>query len=1139
MNPADFRLISDAFDEAAALPPPERRRLLDARFKDRPDLLVEVEALLSEHDRVESPVATARGLDMVGTPQAQAVSTALRATRGTAGSDFARPGSSVDTPSSIWRVDGEPVPVLKGSYRLLRTIGEGGMGVVYEAEQSFPRRRVALKSIRPGLASRGMIRRFKTEIELLARLDHPGVAKIHEAGFEAGETADQAYFVMELVDGQPLHKYAKTAALGIRERVELLIRTCDAVQHAHQRGVIHRDLKPANIMVTAQGQPKILDFGVARASDDPGDGTMATRAGQVIGTPSYMSPEQMFGEQIDTRSDVYSLGVIAYELLTGSLPFDFSRMSITEAARLLRERTAASLSSIDRGLRGDLDVIVANAMHPDRERRYASADAMAQDLQRFLDNRPISARRDSAVYVLGKLARRHWVIVSMAMVLFVTLAALAVVASLMAARNARLAWDAQQAQRGAERASERSRALSQTLADELGFAKIERGRAEAAAGNLKLAESTLWDVYLSHPDSIFARWALWEAYHRLPCVRTVQGDADATFAAFPRTGQVLAQGCQSGVIVLRRLEDGEEIGRTAALGSPVTALAMSPDGDLLAFGLADGRAALMRPEPGATPEFLAASEGEPLHARGVSIASFSGDGSLLALGGIDRRVSLWDVRARQRTDVWEAHSEAIAWIAVSHDGAMIATTGRSVASGRSLWRRDDQGTWAAEAIPIREGDHISWMAFTREGRLNYAFSGDRINQLDPETMAATMAWPSLGARVHSGSESPDGAAMAFGAGQTLCIVPIGQVGVLRALGQQVSTIIAIGWSDAGTAVTASSRGELRWFNIKHEPAITRITGFLSWCFSAAWSPDGQMLALCAGGTAINSYRTGSLEPIASAAYGQTLRQRGLAFLQNSKSLVCGGLDGRLRIIDPRAGVIERVLGETRPEIYSLVIHPDQNTIVTGHGDGIIRVWDLAAGAVVRELPRQARRVEGLAFAPGGKLLASSGPAAAVQLWTTESWEPASAFETTGAPWGVVFTPDGERLLTSTSTGMLEAFDVRTGERKASIVAHQRLIPGLAISPDGAIIATGSEDGSLRLWDSQTLRQLIGFNLNAAELVHLDFDPSSRYLAVSAAWRQTIVIDLHAMDSAIEGNRAVQEATLKPNSTTSATTGGSR
>src|SRR5215468_10113643 len=259
------------------------------------------------------------------------------------------------------------------------------MGTVYEAEQDHPRRTVALKVIRRGFTSRELLRRFEREAETLGRLQHVGIAQIYEAGTADSGFGPQPYFAIELIRGRSLLEYANERKLHFRERLEIMAKVADAVQHAHQRGLIHRDLKPGNILVDEAGQPKILDFGVARATDSDSQATMQTDIGQLVGTLAYMSPEQVLADplELDIRSDVYALGVILYELLAERLPYDISR-KIHEALTAIREEDPAKLSSINRSYRGDIETIVAKALEKNKTRRYASAAELAADIRHYL-----------------------------------------------------------------------------------------------------------------------------------------------------------------------------------------------------------------------------------------------------------------------------------------------------------------------------------------------------------------------------------------------------------------------------------------------------------------------------------------------------------------------------------------------------------------------------------------------------------------------------------------------------------------------------------------------------------------------------------------------------------------------------------
>lgn len=307
--------------------------------------------------------------------------------------------------SGPWPQPGDQI----AGYTLIRSLGTGGMGQVFLARQEHPRREVALKLIRHGLASPEILARFQLEAEALARLRHEGIARILTAGSVERPEGTVPYLVMEYVEGRPLR--AHVAGLNLREKVQLLKAICEAVEHAHQRGVIHRDLKPGNILVTADGQPKILDFGVARVSqlDEPGTQTsQLTVAGVIVGTPAYMSPEQTRTDrdEVDTRSDVYALGVLGYEMLSGRLPYELPADQ-HGIITTIREQAAVPLGQVCRECRGDLETIIGKALEKERERRYPGAGALAEDLARYLDNRAILARPPSLWYRLSKFARRN------------------------------------------------------------------------------------------------------------------------------------------------------------------------------------------------------------------------------------------------------------------------------------------------------------------------------------------------------------------------------------------------------------------------------------------------------------------------------------------------------------------------------------------------------------------------------------------------------------------------------------------------------------------------------------------------------------------------------------------------------------
>jgi eukaryotic-like serine/threonine-protein kinase len=372
----------------------------------------------------------------------------------------------------------EAPPMTIGGYKVIRVLGVGGMGVVYLAEQERPRRTIALKVIKPGLTSPSLLKRFELEQEVLGRLQHPGIAQIFEAGVHKPDDTDdrrqwQPYFAMEYVEGLPLTEYCAVNHLGDRARLELAARIADAVHHAHQRGVIHRDLKPGNVLVDELGQPKILDFGVARSTgSDVQVTTLHTDVGQLIGTLPYMSPEQVAGDpsQIDTRSDVYALGVITYQLLTGHMPHDLSGRSIPEAARIIIDLDPTPMSSINRVFRGDLDTIVAKALEKDRGRRYQSAAEFAADLRRYLSDEAIVARPASRLYLWSKFAKRNKGLVAGVAMAFAFLVAGLVGTSVgwaKAVESRKEALESEQAARRAEADARVAEAMAERRFDEV------------------------------------------------------------------------------------------------------------------------------------------------------------------------------------------------------------------------------------------------------------------------------------------------------------------------------------------------------------------------------------------------------------------------------------------------------------------------------------------------------------------------------------------------------------------------------------------------------------------------------------------------------------------------------------------------
>ncbi len=405
MTPEQFCQIREVFERAMQLPAESRSPYVHEACRSDTELLTELERMIEAAGQSNAPIDR---------PALEAV---------------VADGTSTAAISDSISGAGAVV----GPYHLLDLIGIGGMGEVWLAEQKYPvRRRVALKLIKAGMDTREVVARFESERQALALMDHPAIAKV----FDAGSTSQgRPYFAMEYVTGVPITTYCDRHKLTTQERLELFMHVCEGVQHAHQKAIIHRDLKPSNILVTevdGKAVPKIIDFGVAKAISQPlTKYTLLTRAGSIVGTPEYMSPEQAesAGQDIDTRTDVYSLGVILYELLVGALPLDLRTLSFADILRKLREEDArrpstklrmlgeqssvsarnrsTEVKALTRQLRGDLDAITLKSLEKERSRRYSSPSELAGDIERYLRNEVVAARPASFGYRARKYIRRH------------------------------------------------------------------------------------------------------------------------------------------------------------------------------------------------------------------------------------------------------------------------------------------------------------------------------------------------------------------------------------------------------------------------------------------------------------------------------------------------------------------------------------------------------------------------------------------------------------------------------------------------------------------------------------------------------------------------------------------------------------
>jgi tetratricopeptide (TPR) repeat protein len=564
-------------------------------------------------------------------------------------------GSFLDDPAhALASRSAEPAPVSDriGRYRILGVLGQGGMGIVYRAEQENPRREVALKVMRSGLVGSDLLRRFELEAAFLARLRHPGIAQIYEAGLFDDGDREQPFFAMELVNGEQLIQFVRQRGPTIPDRLKLFIEVCAAVQHAHQKSVIHRDLKPANILVvegdghadsstdhTAGKEsgksrrtaiPKILDFGVARTTDsDVQATTLYSDTGRLVGTLAYMSPEQIEGQtaRLDTRADVYALGVILYELLTERLPFDVSNTTIANAVRIICEQEPDPPGAINRALRGDLNTIVLKALEKDPERRYASASDLAADLQRYLENQPITARPATTMYQFRKFARRNRGLVAGVTCAFVALIAGVIASVTFAAGQSRALAESKRQHRIAQAVNDFLNKDLLGKANPYGGATHDATLREVLDGASEAIETRFLDEPLVHAS---IRATLGQTYYQLGAYDEAERHLEPAIRIYsnaPDTGSTRAAELQH-VLVLSLLQDWKLEEAESVLDDMIAALKPHEGRDPAQVAVAYGDLGILRKRQGRFSEseqayrkaleFCEKSDGMPLRQIAVT-----------------------------------------------------------------------------------------------------------------------------------------------------------------------------------------------------------------------------------------------------------------------------------------------------------------------------------------------------------------------------------------------------------------------------------------------------------------------------------------------------------------------------------------
>jgi WD40 repeat protein/predicted Ser/Thr protein kinase len=964
-----------------------------------------------------------------------------------------------------------------GRYKLLKILGEGGFGIVYLAEQQRPmKRQVALKIIKPGMDSAQIIGRFEAERQALALLDHPNVAHV----FDAGTTKfGRPYFVMEYVKGIPITEHCDRQKLTIEERLKLFAKVCEAIQHAHQKGIIHRDIKPSNIQVCIQGEqfvPKVIDFGVAKALTQPlTERTLVTEQGQVLGTPEYISPEQaeMTNQDIDTRSDIYSLGVLLYELLTGTLPFESRTLrkgSLEQMRKVIRETEPGApstrLSSLDaeastklakccqsdadtlrRKLRGDLDWITLKAMEKDRVRRYQTAHALAEDIERHLNHEPVSAGPPGALYRFQKLVRRNKGVfaavaaVAVVLVLGVLLSTWQATLARRAERRESLlrqqAQDRELAMRQLAYASDMSLAQQALAINDLGRARRLLNDHRSAPVDLcgwewrylwkecrsddlgKLYRDPNWyhSVYsvayspdgktlaVAGPDGFLE---VWDVHSRQRIVSFQPTEAIMGYVTFSPQGDLLATDAGNQICLWRT--DTWDLMRQLPLDGFVGVLKFSPDGKRLACMCYSrevivwnvGQWTEVRRIPGVRPM-----------GRHIGSLDFSPDGEALVIGDYNHRLQVVELSSEDtKFDIPEAHPEPITFVAWSPDGSVIASGSGYVGGPIRLW-----DAASSESLGVLEG-HTSWIC-------ELIFSTD-------------------GLRLYSAS-----------ADQTIRIWDVGKQQCMAILRGSSDEVYGLALSpDGKTLSSACKDGVVAFWNAhprleEEQPKLIPLGSLWDELARPAFAPSGRSLAVPRAGIV-------------------TLFD--LATLEEVEQLPTLGTD-----------------------VMVVAYSPDGTLLVSGARSGKIRVWSCPEHRLLQELDDSNDCVSLLDFRANGRRLLSVNAKGQAVWWDTLTWQIARKFALgVESFWAGAVSPDGRLFALGIESGAVRWLNAETGEDLATTPAgHRAMVNEITFSADGAWAASVANNGTVAIWDPSSFRLIDAFKGHMQGAHAVAFSPNGR------------------------------------------------
>jgi eukaryotic-like serine/threonine-protein kinase len=1001
-------------------------------------------------------------------------------------------------------------------YHITRLLGAGGMGEVYQAMQLGTRRVVALKLMRMTVASERGRLRFDREVELTARLDHPCIARIFDSGLHQGVY----FYAMELIDGPPLDEFVRGEQLDRRKLMALFRSVCQAIAHAHQRGVIHRDLKPSNILVDKSGQPHVLDFGLAKALADTDPSAAALSIdGELAGTPAYMSPEQAAGrlDRLDTRTDVYTLGVILFKLLTDQFPHSVEG-PYHEIARRISLEDIRRPRQVKRDLDSEIDALLLKAMAKDPDARYASAAELARDVDNYLNGDPLVAQPPTIVYFLRKRLWKYRVPLAIAATIVVMLAVVAIFSYVNIVHQRDLARIAEHNAHAAEIV-----ALHQTE-----VARVERRNAELRRGEGLVAEGDVlgssgrWtdaksryseahDLFVAEGASpLRADIGTWSAYRASPPPMNVIPDAAAGLIdlALSSDGRRAVGAFQDGKLRVWDLTLSRPLATIQASAGPIWSIALSADGQSCLVGSADGTATLWNPQTAHLIQKLGPLKGWVTHVAldpslrvGLTV---SGETAASLVQQRNDLLTIWDLATGKPLHQFQA-SGRVTRAAFSADGSLLATVGGEFA----LW----DATSGSKRRSFPGGGQLTSVKFSPDGQRLITGGADTYARIWDAASGRQLAAFSAGsAPVNSVSPSPDGKLIfTVSDDATVKIWDTATDTELRSLSDAPGLRAAAFSADGRIAACAASDDSLTIWSLLPPPelremstgnvevasihflpdepaflarASTRLTLWdlptgrqllvpdlpVSVMQSSALSPDGKTLAVRSDQNLVflstaNWHATKTVAIDRSASPPAVL-----VFSPNGRLLLVPGAKYSLSLRRSSDGTeIRKFIGSTAP-VLAAAFSFDSQKVLTGQRDGLVRLWDVGTGRLLRTFRGHQDAVHAVAFSPDATLAFSGGGNSAVEFGQNDF--------------------------------ALRIWDVASGKCLHTLLGHAARIRALAVHPDGSIVVSASDDQTIKLWDPRTGQEIRTITGHTAPVIAVAFSPDGRSI-LSASQDHTL------------------------------------